>query len=344
MPGYQLYLHVMLVTDLPSTAVKDLAAILFTLLALNGLLLNCLWALILIMGHRHFSRRPFYIISRHLLVCDLLCISGQVVLAVPLTIMDYHHAWAYKRTNVFNVFSTFETVGHMSTLTFVFLQSLSQIAPFLPNQKQLIYHLSSSGTVICMFGWIFNIGLMVAMYMTKCRKDFDLFDFHFYFICTEDRETAEFIWMILNIVVVVIISSAYFIYIMGFKNTRIRIRALEAKGSLNEDDKRELIELRKRRLIILQGLLIVTMLTLRMTAYYVFAPMLKGLDRDVHTVGSVLSNCVEMISSSVHPCIYIRFNERAHKYFLKIISSIKPQREIDETTEFTNVEISRMDK
>ncbi|CAD5224514.1 unnamed protein product [Bursaphelenchus okinawaensis] len=332
----------MLVTDLPSAAVKNLATVLFTLLALNGILLNSLWCLILIMGHRHFSRRPFYIISRHLLVCDLLCISGQVVLAVPLTIMEYHNAWSYKRTVIFNIFSTFETVGHMSTLTFVFLQSLSQIAPFLPNQKQLIHHLSSSGTVICMFGWMFNISLMFAIYLTKCRKDFDLFDFHFYFICTEDRERAEFIWMILNINVVVIIASAYFIYIMGFKNTRIRIGALESKGNLNEDCKRELVELRKRRLIILQGLLITSMLTARMIAYYVVTPMLKSLNRDAHTVGSVLSNCVEMISSSVHPYIYIKYNERAHKYFLRIIASIKPQRDGDETTEFTVGDMSRI--
>lgn len=69
-----------------------------------------------------------------------------------------HKDLGFRRTAFFNYFAIFETVGRFATLIFVFLQALSQIAPFMPNYNRPVQRLSVSGSLICMFGWIANIG------------------------------------------------------------------------------------------------------------------------------------------------------------------------------------------
>lgn len=78
--------------QLPHYLIKYSAALLYLLLSLSGLLLNILWAAVLYLGHRHFSQRPFYIVSRHLMISDVLCVLGQLAIAVPLAFMDYKTA------------------------------------------------------------------------------------------------------------------------------------------------------------------------------------------------------------------------------------------------------------
>jgi hypothetical protein len=78
--------------ELPNPIIKYFAGLLYLVLGLNGLALNLLWVGILFLGHRVFSQRPFYIVSRHLLISDVLCVLGQLGAAVPLTFMDYKTA------------------------------------------------------------------------------------------------------------------------------------------------------------------------------------------------------------------------------------------------------------
>lgn len=75
--------------ELPHPLIKYLSAFIYLCLSLSGLALNLLWGTILYLGHRHFSQRPFYIVSRHLMISDILCVVSQLVVAVPLTFMDY---------------------------------------------------------------------------------------------------------------------------------------------------------------------------------------------------------------------------------------------------------------
>lgn len=97
-------------------------------------------------------------------------------------------------------------------------------------------------------------------------------------------------------------------------------RAFPATG-LSQDQKRDLVEVRKRRLILLQGLLVVGMLTLRTAGFFLAGPLLARLSSSAaHGPASLLLTCLELVSSSVHPCIYIYFNERARKYFYRILA------------------------
>lgn len=75
--------------QLPHPMIKYSAGILYLFLSLSSILLNLLWGVILYVGHRHFSQRPFYIASRHLMVSDILCSISQLAIAVPLSFMNY---------------------------------------------------------------------------------------------------------------------------------------------------------------------------------------------------------------------------------------------------------------
>jgi hypothetical protein len=115
--------------QLPHPLIKYLAGLLYLCLSLTGLALNILWGVILYLGHRHFSRLPFYIVSRHLMVSDILCVIGQLAIAAPLSFMDYKTGLGiifslnkpylflvYRRTTFFNYFATLETVGKLLKL------------------------------------------------------------------------------------------------------------------------------------------------------------------------------------------------------------------------------------
>lgn len=188
--------------------IKYLAALLYYALSIGGLTINIVWGVILYAGHRHYSSRPFYIVSRHLLVADLLVAFAQFFVAAPLALMSAHSGEWFRRTLWFNYCVTLLTVGRFATLVFVFLQCLSQIAPFVPNRKKILYHISASGSLVCMFGWVTVIGeqpvdsnthrtlkgMMFWMLESKCRNDFDLRSFHFFYECSADPEQAENMW------------------------------------------------------------------------------------------------------------------------------------------------------
>lgn len=81
---------------LPGAIIKYVAALAYLSLSLTGLVLNLLWIGCLFAGHRYFSQRPFFIVSRHLTISNILCVVGCLTVAFPLTIMDYKTAFGKK--------------------------------------------------------------------------------------------------------------------------------------------------------------------------------------------------------------------------------------------------------
>ncbi|KAI6189851.1 hypothetical protein M3Y97_00053200 [Aphelenchoides bicaudatus] len=268
---------------LPHPIIKYFAAFIYLFLGLNGISFNLLWTAILFVGHRYFSQRPFFIVSRHLMLSDILCLIGQLGATIPLTFMDYRAGLSFRRTAFFNYCAILETVGRFSALIFILLQALTQLAPFMPNHNRLVNQISAYGTVFCVFGWCANIGLMFCYLITRCRKDFNLVHLKFFYECSQDRETAQTFWACIYVLTVTIIIAEEF------------------------------------DLILLQGLFIVLMEVFRSAAFVLLPSLAENFDVNSKTLLNVLANCIELLSSSAHPFIYIMFSERAQKYAKTII-------------------------
>ncbi|KAI6241957.1 hypothetical protein M3Y99_00271700 [Aphelenchoides fujianensis] len=263
--------------------------------------INVVWGVILYAGHRHYSSRPFYIVSRHLLVGDLLVAFAQFSVAAPLALMSAHAGEWFRRTLWFNYCVTLLTVGRFATLVFVFLQCLSQIAPFVPNRKKILYHISASGSLVCMFGWVTVIGMMLWLLKSKCRNDFDLRSFHFFYECSADPEQAENMWTGICIATVGVLLTGVLVYGVGFRMVQQSLKMTKFSSMAEATEKKEIVELKRIRVSLLQGFLIVFMESAR------------------------------VIAVIMHPLVFISFNERAQKYLRRIVSWLLRQKVDGET-------------
>ncbi|KAI6213616.1 hypothetical protein M3Y94_00171100 [Aphelenchoides besseyi] len=316
--------------ELPDPSIKFLSGLLYFGLSISGITLNILWAIILYLGHRHFSQRPFYIVARHLLISDLLCAISQFVVAAPLAVMSYKTALAFRRSTWFNYFSTFLTVGRFSTMIFVFLQILTQIVPFVPNGSKLVYHLSANGSLLCMLGWIQCIGLMCWFLTSMCRNDYNINFFHFFYDCSADPDTAQNMWTWIAIFTVIVLVCGIFVYGIGFRTIERSLKMAKTFSSMEATEKKEFSELKRMKLILCQGVLIVLMEGIRVLCFALVPGISIELPLNFRSFINVLANCAEILSTTMHPLIYIMFNERAQKYLKKIVMIILRQREVGE--------------
>ncbi|KAI6229778.1 hypothetical protein M3Y99_01136500 [Aphelenchoides fujianensis] len=308
---------------------KYLAALLYYALSLGGLTINAVWGVILYAGHRHYSSRPFYIVSRHLLVGDLLVAFAQFAVAAPLALMSAHAGEWFRRTLWFNYCVTLLTVGRFATLVFVFLQCLSQIAPFVPNRKKILYHISASGSLVCMFGWVTVIGMMLWLLKSKCRNDFDLRSFHFFYECSADPEQAENMWTGICIATVGVLLTGVLVYGVGFRMVQQSLKMTKFSSMAEATEKKEVAELKRIRVSLLQGFLIVFMESARVIAFAVVPEISSDLPWSSFV--SILANCIELMSVIMHPLVFISFNERAQKYLRRLVSWLLRQKVDGET-------------
>jgi hypothetical protein len=72
-------------------------------------------------------------------------------------------------------------------------------------------------------------------------------------------------------------------------------------------EKREFGEWKRVRLILLQGLAIVLMTIARSVAFAILPNVAENLSLNSRTLLNILANCIELLSSSAHPLIYIAF-------------------------------------
>ena len=72
-----------------NTAVSIFASILFIPFSLIALIINLLYACVLIHGHRYFSTKFVYICSRHLVIADIVSSLTQIFVIVPTVILPY---------------------------------------------------------------------------------------------------------------------------------------------------------------------------------------------------------------------------------------------------------------
>lgn len=84
-------------------------------------------------------------------------------------------------------------------------------------------------------------------------------------------------------------------------------------------EKTEFSELKRVRLLLLQGFFIILMTIARTLAFAIIPDLAENLSLDMRSIVNVIANCIELLSSSVHPLIYIFFNERAFKLMQKIL-------------------------
>jgi hypothetical protein len=72
-------------------------------------------------------------------------------------------------------------------------------------------------------------------------------------------------------------------------------------------EKREFDELKRVRLILLQGLAIVLVTIAHTIAFAILPTLAENLSLNSSSLLNILANCIELLSSSAHPLIYIVF-------------------------------------
>lgn len=78
-------------------------------------------------------------------------------------------------------------------------------------------------------------------------------------------------------------------------------------SSMEAVEKLEFGELKRVRLILLQGLGVVLMEIARTIAFAVLPSLAENLSLNIQTLLNVLANSIELLASSAHPLIYIMF-------------------------------------
>lgn len=84
-------------------------------------------------------------------------------------------------------------------------------------------------------------------------------------------------------------------------------------------EKKELGELKRVRLILIQGLSIILITLARTVASAVLPKLAENLSLDMRSLVNIINNCIELTSNSVHPLVYIIFSREAQKYAKKLI-------------------------
>lgn len=72
-------------------------------------------------------------------------------------------------------------------------------------------------------------------------------------------------------------------------------------------EKREFGELKRVRLILLQGFLIVLMTIAQMAAFAILPNLAENLSLNSSSLLNILANCIELLSCFAHPLVYIVF-------------------------------------
>uniref|UniRef100_A0A1I8B5M4 G_PROTEIN_RECEP_F1_2 domain-containing protein n=1 Tax=Meloidogyne hapla TaxID=6305 RepID=A0A1I8B5M4_MELHA len=172
-----------------NTAITIFASILFLPLSIISLLINLLYACVLIHGHRYFCTKFVYICSRHLLVADLISSMTQIFVIVPTVILPYEIGREFLLSQFVETVLTCETLAHMATFHFMFLQSLGHVHnQFLFSQNEIALHtLNNWGSIICTSFWLWLAFLLLIFgAIFRCVLRFNIVNYSFYYVCYDD--------------------------------------------------------------------------------------------------------------------------------------------------------------
>ncbi|KAI1730138.1 serpentine type 7TM GPCR chemoreceptor srx domain-containing protein [Ditylenchus destructor] len=152
-----------------SSAFRAFGASTYMFLALASIFMNITLIIVFMQAHQKFKRLAFFTIAWQMVICDLMCQTIQLIIAVPIT---YTGRQVYGETLWLYGFGFFDTVAYNATLYFSFLMTLNRITVFFASK--INYYLFSKPWIYFTIGfmWLFVFGFVTGINLIGCRKSF----------------------------------------------------------------------------------------------------------------------------------------------------------------------------
>nr|CAD2191189.1 unnamed protein product [Meloidogyne enterolobii] len=333
-----------------NTAVSIFASILFIPLSIIALIINLLYACVLIHGHRYFSTKFVYICSRHLVIADIVSSLTQIFVIVPTVILPYEIGREYLLSRFVETVLTCETLAHMATFHFMFLQSLGHVHnQLLYSQNEIAIHaLNNWGSIISTSFWIWLAFLLLIFgAIFRCVLRFNIVSYSFYCVCYDDDNNgfsgAYLMKLLLGFLMIICIginllgavyferkiqklfpgnsrSAAISTTTANIRRTSISVSVIHRvhlqQQSIQSNQRKILYEMLKSKAFFVQGFYMSLSLLARYSGFHLiplFCMFLYG--NGVQTINeratiNVIGNVLILLSISCHSIIYWFWNFR----------------------------------
>ncbi|KAI1722919.1 hypothetical protein Ddc_07103 [Ditylenchus destructor] len=206
---------------------------------------------------------------------------------------------------------------------------MSQIAPFLPKQDEIIIRLSVSGTFICMVLWFWNAGFLMLFYVANCGKQFHPILMYFFYICSSAPEdNSRMIWTLMNIWFLAMLLVSLAIYGIGLRTIQRKFRTFHlslpttSTGTATEPntmlphERKEYLQLQNRQFILLQGCLVSLFSVIRLIVFFAVPWLTQSvldLDTNAIALANIFGNCITILCFAANPIVFWIFNERVRR-------------------------------
>uniref|UniRef100_A0A915P5I5 G_PROTEIN_RECEP_F1_2 domain-containing protein n=1 Tax=Meloidogyne floridensis TaxID=298350 RepID=A0A915P5I5_9BILA len=314
-----------------NTAVSIFASILFIPLSIIAVIINLLYACVLIHGHRYFSTKFVYICSRHLVIADIVSSLTQIFVIVPTVILPYEIGREFLLSRFVETVLTCETLAHMATFHFMFLQSLGHVHnQLLYSQNEIAIHaLNNWGSIIC------TILLLIFGAIFRCVLRYNIVSYSFYFVCYDDDNNGfggAYLMKILLGFLMIMYSSFRKLFpgnsrsaaisttTANIRRTSISVSVIHRvhlqQQSIQSNQRKILYEMLKSKAFFVQGFYMSLSLLARYSGFHLiplFCMFLYG--NGVQTINeratiNVIGNVLILLSISCHSIIYWFWNFR----------------------------------
>ncbi|KAI1719076.1 serpentine type 7TM GPCR chemoreceptor srx domain-containing protein [Ditylenchus destructor] len=292
-----------------SSAFRAFGASTYMFLALTSIFMNLILIFVFIQAHQKFKRLAFFTIAWQMVVCDLMCQTIQLIIAVPIT---YTGRQVYGETLWLYGFGFFDTVAYNATLYFSFLMTLNRITVFFASK--INYYLFSKPWIYFTIGfmWIFVFAFVAGINLIGC--------FYYYHDCIpcisafgQALRRFSSIMSTYLPVVMLIAYTAIFIAIRCFtpdlptEHGRTTMHAYERAAEVRYERIR-----RKREIgFVIQSFLICGFLEVQNLSFNA-VPYLH-IEGEWSIMLNFLENWISILLNSISPVILFTFNEEIRK-------------------------------
>ncbi|KAI1717004.1 serpentine type 7TM GPCR chemoreceptor srx domain-containing protein [Ditylenchus destructor] len=160
--------------DPATKTTRFIGASCYVIMCLISSTLNLLLLSIFIKSHQRFKSISFFILAWQLLICDMLGVFVQFVLAIPQTFAGYS-----LYSPIFShVIGSFDTISFNGSIMFALLLTINRLCIFMfPTVDRMVFGTPTIYGVIGL-GWILVLIFFTGLTATGCYKGFNVKGFH----------------------------------------------------------------------------------------------------------------------------------------------------------------------
>uniref|UniRef100_A0A1I7Y0L4 G_PROTEIN_RECEP_F1_2 domain-containing protein n=1 Tax=Steinernema glaseri TaxID=37863 RepID=A0A1I7Y0L4_9BILA len=277
-----------------------------------GLLGNLLLVAVSFENFKNFRKIPFFLITWQMIIGDLLVISAQLTVAVPITFAGYD---VYKNATTFPfILSLMDSYGYLCNMLFAVLLILNRFFIFCaPSSLNQFFFGKRSILITLIVTWVYAVCRTSYTTLSGCVKEFIPNKLHFRPSCRSagSNNVARMISKFGMYESYALPGIMFVLYMVVLMKVRYDYRAFKTR-MLSKSSK---IEVR----LLVQSILICGVLQLEVLAFS-FLPKIR-VSPPTGLYINLLIGLISIMSSTTHPMVLFVFNMDVRQGMLSLFKN-----------------------